>query len=567
MTIPENAQSSVGAQATGRVFPDPAFPSVYAAFCATAARLPDRPFLRVLPETAGIYGIAAGDISYGAALAQVRRARESYRLAGYGFGHRVGLLLENRPAFFIQFLALNSLGVSVVPIGLDLRAAELEYLIGHSELCLVISLPERIDALQAAARAARRPLTAVPPEGVDAVGPPAVASPDSPARDPDVEDECALLYTSGTTGQPKGCVLANRYFLQMGFHYVRLGGLCTVRPDTETLITPLPMTHMNAFACSTTAMMVSGGCVVPLDRFHPKSWWDSVRASRATIVHYLGVMPAMLMSAAPDPTDTDHEVRFGFGAGVDRRLHAPFEQRFGFPLTEGWAMTETGAGGIVTAHVEPRHVGTACFGKAPPEVEVRLIDDEGRLVPDGENGELLVRAYGLDPRRGFFREYLKDPVATAEAWSGGWFHTGDIVRRDAEGDFHFVDRKKNVIRRSGENISAVEVESVLRQHPEVQEVAVAATPDAVRGDEVLACVVPRRALTGAEQASVANDIVAHCLERLSYFKAPGYVGFVASLPLTSSQKIQRGELKRLAAGMPGTPGVIDTRALKRRQAS
>jgi acyl-coenzyme A synthetase/AMP-(fatty) acid ligase len=181
-------------------------------------------------------------------------------------------------------------------------------------------------------------------------------------------------------------------------------------------------------------------------------------------------------------------------------------------------------------------------------------------------GELLVRAAGPEPRRGFFREYLKDPQATALAWEGGWFHTGDVITRGEDGSLFFVDRRKNVIRRSGENISAVEVESVLRRHPDVRDVAVAATPDALRGDEVLACVVPVRPLDDAGREALAHGLVAICLEQLAYFKAPGWVAFVDALPLTPTQKVQRGELRALAARLPGTPACVDTRAAKKRPA-
>jgi acyl-CoA synthetase (AMP-forming)/AMP-acid ligase II len=317
-------------------------------------------------------------------------------------------------------------------------------------------------------------------------------------------------------------------------------------------------------AYSTMAMIRVGGCVVPLDRFHPRGWWAQVAQSRATIVHYLGVMPAMLIGADPSPADRDHAVRFGFGAGVDRRHHAAFEARFGFPLLEAWAMTETGAGAVVIANREPRHVGTACFGRAEAAVERRLVDEAGRDVPPGLPGELLVRAAGASPRFGFFREYLKDREATDEAWQDGWFHTGDLVQADAQGNLCFIDRRKNVIRRSGENVSAVEVESVLRRHPRIADVAVAATPDPLRGDEVLACVVAREPVPLAEREALARSIVALALEQLAYFKAPGYVAFVEALPLTATQKVQRAELKALARGLPGQPYCIDTRALKRR---
>jgi acyl-CoA synthetase (AMP-forming)/AMP-acid ligase II len=179
-------------------------------------------------------------------------------------------------------------------------------------------------------------------------------------------------------------------------------------------------------------------------------------------------------------------------------------------------------------------------------------------------GELLVRHAGSEPRYGFFREYLKDAEATAAAWQGGWFHTGDVVRRGADGSLHFVDRKKNVIRRSGENISAVEVESVLMQHPSIRQVAVAPAPDPVRGDEVFACVVSEGpAPDAAARKQIAADIVAWCLSRLAYYKAPGYVAFVAAVPLTSTQKIQRGALKERLTQLTAELGAQDALSLRK----
>ena len=228
-------------------------------------------------------------------------------------------------------------------------------------------------------------------------------------------------------------------------------------------------------------------------------------------------------------------------------------------------MTETGAGAVIIASKEPRHIGSSCFGAEEDDVQVRIVTDAGVEAATGEPGELLVRHAGDDPRYGFFAGYLKDAAATDEAWEGGWFHTGDIVRREADGALRFVDRKKNVIRRSGENISAVEVESVLMQHPLVKAVAVAAVPDAVRGDEVLACVVPADPLaTDADRQEAARAIVQWSLEQLAYYKAPGYVAFVDSLPLTTTNKIQRGEMKALAPTLPGTAHCVDTCAMKRK---
>jgi acyl-CoA synthetase (AMP-forming)/AMP-acid ligase II len=537
--------------------------TVAQAFDQAAERWPAQPFLALLPETAAAYGLEAGEWTYGQARARVASLRAAYAAAGYGHGHRVGLLLENRPAFFWHWFALNGLGVSVVPINAELRSAELEYLVDHSEIVLAVAVPARHAALRDAAAAAGRPLALM----ADGDAPPAAQGrPPHDGQPVDVNTECALLYTSGTTGRPKGCVLSNRYYLHSGAWYAQVGGMAALRQGQDRMLTPLPLVHMNAMAYSALAMVLTGGCLIVLDRFHPATWWDSVRAARATVVHYLGVMPAMLMKAPPSPDDTRHAVRFGFGAGADRALQAPFEARFGFPLLEAWAMTETGAGAVVMAHDEPRQVGSNCFGREGTDVQVRLVADDGGDAAVDQPGELWVRHAGADARFGFFSGYLKDEAATAEAWDQGWFHTGDIVRRDADGLLHFIDRRKNVIRRSGENISAVEVEGVLNQMPELKAAAVAATPDALRGDEVLACVVTHTPVPASERADLAARVVQHALQRLAYYKAPGWVAFVDALPLTPSQKIARGELKALAQALPGQADCIDTRHLKKRVA-
>lgn len=465
--------------------------TVFSAFERTARAHGAKPFLHAVPE-----GI---EYSYGEAFQLIDSISKRYRASGYGRGHRVALRLPNCPEFLLHFLALNAIGAAVVPVNPDYRAAELDYVLAHSEAAAVIT---------------RDTLEHPPPPGLrgDAA-------------------ECALLYTSGTTGKPKGCLLDNFYFLNAGRRYLDEGGLCALREGEERLITPLPLFHMNALAVSSTAMILAAGCVVQLDRFHPKTWWRDVAASGATIVHYLGVMPAILLSQDESPLDRAHRVRFGYGANANPKDHAAFEARFGFPLVEAWAMTETGGGAMIAASREPRCVGTRCFGRPPEDLEIQI---------DEQTSELLVRHAGADPRRGFFSGYLKDAAATEEAWRGGWFHTGDAVRRGDDGQLHFVDRRKNIIRRAGENIAALEVEAVLADHPAVEQVAVIAAPDPVRDEEVLACVVLKQ--DRESSLDLARSIQDHCLERLAYFKAPGYVAFIDALPTTSTNKVQKAKL-------------------------
>jgi acyl-CoA synthetase (AMP-forming)/AMP-acid ligase II len=540
--------------------------TVYEAFRRSAGRYPDNELLSVLAQTAAKYSIEARSYSYADAVLEVAELERRYRAAGVGSGQRVGLMLENRPAFFFHWLALNALGAAVVPINTEWRSAELEYLIGHSEMAVAVVPAERVEGLRAAGVDAKRRLSVTTPDLAMLSTGQVTQRLAGTVGEPGSDTECALLYTSGTTGRPKGCILPNEYFLWAGRWYAQVGGLCSILPGKERLLTPLPMSHMNAMAYSTMVMLLTGGCIVPLDRFHPGGWWNSVRESRATIVHYLGVMPAMLLGAARDDSDKMHSVRFGFGAGVSPRLHAAFEERFGFPLLEAWAMTETGAGAVVMANREPRKVGTACFGRADSRVAWRVVDENGRDVGVDQPGELLVRSAGDSPRFGFFREYLKDPDATAAAWQGGYFHTGDIVSVDADGDFHFIDRKKNVIRRSGENISAVEVESVLLQHPGITGAGVSAVPDDIRGDEVMACIVPRGLVSEFERDSFAREVVEFCLARLAYFKAPGYVALCERLPLTPTEKIQRAQLEELGRTRLKTGACVDLRSMKRRTA-
>jgi acyl-CoA synthetase (AMP-forming)/AMP-acid ligase II len=530
---------------------EPGTQTIWQAFAATAGLYPDRPVFNVMAETADIYGIDPGETSYRQVQEQVTELAAALQQKGYGPGFRVMLLLENRPQFFVWLLALNRIGASVVPVNPDLRHSELTYMAGHSEPSLIVGLAHRCDDLAAAAAEAGLSVPVIAPG--DAVLQPGTAGPVALREDETGEAlggeemEAALLYTSGTTGSPKGCILTHTYFLAIG---------------GERMITPLPIFHMNAMAYSFMAMVAVGGCLTVLDRFHPSSWWRSVSESGATCLHYLGVMPSMLMGAPEAPSDRDHAVRFGFGAGVDPKLHAAFEARFGFPLVEAWAMTETGAGAVICANQLPRRVGESCLGKPGQELDVRIVDADGYVSQSGP-GELLVRRTGNDPRRGFFSGYFKNPEATDEAWADGWFHTGDIVRREADGSMFFVDRKKNVIRRSGENIAAVEVESALMRHPAVKAAAVAAVADPVRGDEVFACLK----VDGEPGEALALEIVGWCLGQLAYYKAPGYVAFVDALPLTSTQKIQRRELKELAERLVQDPATVDTRGMKKRTAA
>ncbi|HEX7007631.1 MAG TPA: AMP-binding protein [Alphaproteobacteria bacterium] len=534
--------------------------TVYDVFAATAARRPDNPLLAVPRRLAEDWELPATDYSYGAVLTEVTRLRDLYAEAGYGHGHRIAVLLENRPALYIHWLALNALGVSLVPINPDYRSEETRYLLDHSEAALVVALPHRVEDLRAIAATSERTPPVIDVTRIEADLPKAARP--ATRRAPGPDDEAALLYTSGTTGRPKGCILSNAYFHGWGRRYVGIGGRVSLRPGQERLLQPLPTFHVNAIGNAFQGMLFSGGCQIVLDRFHPKIWWREAAETRATIFHYLGVMPAMLLGLPPSEDDRRHGLRLGFGGGVEPAHHAAFEARFGCVLTDGWAMTEAGGIGLMSACDEPRRIGRRCMGKPPPELEIRLVDGDGREISGEGQGEMLIRAKGPDPRRGFFSGYLKDEAATEAAWDGGWFHTGDVVRRDAEGYLYFGERKKSIIRRSGENIAPAEIELVLYQSPLVRNVAVIAAADPVRGEEVMACVEPAEGV--AASAETADALFDWCFERLAYYKAPGYIAFFQQLPTTSTQKVQKAGLAALGRDPMSGANVFDVRERKRR---
>ena len=542
--------------------------TVFALFEAAAARASAGGCLCAPPRAGRPYHPQGIEIGYREAQARVAALRDRYRAAGYGPGHRVALLLENRPDFHLHWWALNALGAGIVPINPACRREEMAYLIDHSEAALAVSVPERLADVTAAVRASAHSVPIVdaaawperlpaPRRETQAGG--ARAGGAQAGRAPGIDDEAALLYTSGTTGRPKGCVLTNRYFLNSARWYREAGGLMALEDGCERLLNPLPLHHANALAIGSMAMLSAAGCIVMADRFHPRSWWADVAATRATIVHYLGIMPPLLLSLPPAPEDRAHAVRFGAGAGIDPKHHEAFERRFGFPLIEGWGMTEVAM--PAWACVEPRRTDTRAFGRPLSGCEVRVVDDEDREVPPDVPGELTLRMSGDDPGRGLFSGYLKDPAATEEAWRGGWFHTGDIVTRAADGMLCFVDRKKNIIRRSGENIAAAEVEAVLQADARIAQAAVIAVPDALRQEEVMACVV---AAPGAGvDRGAAEALQDLCLERLAYYKAPGYLLFLDALPLTSTQKVQKVRLFPADTDPRQVTGCHDLRARKR----
>lgn len=493
---------------------------------------------------------------------EVFKLSERYGSAGYGAGHRVGLLLGNRLEHFLHKLAMNSLGICCVPLNPDHRPQEMVYVIEHAQLDLVIVVEPLTTLLeQSLALGLRRPAVVGLNEAQGQL-PTALRAAVSTCAE--ASSIASILYTSGTTGHPKGCLLSHRYELAAGYWYANRDGLIHFGEACERIYNPLPVFHVNASVFSFYCALLKGNCQVQTDRFQPSRWFTEVHESRATVVHYLGVVVPMLLNQPHHSLERDHKVRFAIGAGVDPQRHAEFEQRFGYPLIEIWGMTEM-VRAIFDADL-PRQVGTRAIGRAQPGLDVRVVSDTDEDLSDGSPGEMLVRHSAATPRKDCFSGYLDDDGATEHVWRGGWFHTGDVVVRDADGLLHFLERRKNIIRRSGENIAAAEVEAVLQTHPVVAQAAVLAVKDELREEEVLACIVLKPGISQPLRADdpLVRDLFVHCNAALSYFKTPGWIYFADEIPTTGTQKVQKHQIFEPGLDPRTLSGMIDLRSLKKR---
>jgi len=526
--------------------------SIYHAFEAARLTTPSHPFLAESSLSGGRVW------SYEEVGEEVELLSLQYANAGWGFGHRVAVNVGNHPRHFFHFLALNKIGASIVPMNPDYRTAEINYILTHANVDLVVCQKEQMEitVYSLTSNENLNKLKIVDVENFSISMPESALIRTKGRIGP--RTEAAILYTSGTSGQPKGCILNNEYALIAGAWYRDLGGLLSFKNGQDRLLNPLPVFHMNCSMVAFTAIILTNNCLVLPNRFHSSTWWEDCVKSRATAIHYLGIMPPALFKQAENEWEKRHDIRFGLGAGCDPTLHDGFEERFGFPLVEVWGMTETGR--FISNHIDPRQTHTRAFGRALYPLEVRVVDENDNDVPINQAGELLLRAQGDDPRKGFFAGYLKNEEATAMTWRDGWFHSGDVICRDENGMLYFIDRKKDMIRRSGENISAAEVEATLAYHPLVQRVAVIAIPDQMRDEEVLAVIVPSPGAIPNKHTAI--ELVAYCLRELAYYKAPGWIIFRDSLPTTPTNKIQKNKI--LIGDEDPLRDAFDCRTMKKR---
>jgi acyl-coenzyme A synthetase/AMP-(fatty) acid ligase len=331
-----------------------------------------------------------------------------------------------------------------------------------------------------------------------------------------------IQYTSGTTGLPKGCMQEQLYWLTMGVV------TCGIAHDIKSMLADHPFFYMDPQWMVVFALM-TGSCVFMAKRMSSRQFMGWAREFKFEFSYF----PKPLLKTPACEDDQHHHIkRFTAGAMSWQAIHEA-EQRFGIPIQKNYGMTEIGAGLIVPDSVTDPKLRGSC-GLPAPFREFRIVNEEGKQVADGTTGELLVRGNGI------FRGYYHKPEANNQSFSDGWFCTGDLFFRDKQGFYHIVGRKKDMIRRSNENISAVEVEYVVLEMPEIVQAAVVPVPDDYRGEEVKLYVRLKEGLT-AEKVP-PDTILTHCRSRLAAFKVPRFLEYVTSFPLTASQKIAKQKL-------------------------
>ena len=495
-----------------------------------AARWPDRSAL-VSDET-------GESLTFSRLVTRVDRFAAALAGAGIGRGDRVGIMLPNRMEWPLAWLGLARIGAVMVPINTGYRTTDAGFVLGHAGVRAVVTMDEFVPLLLDVRAADGATFEILCIDGdADGGALDFAALLEAHANDPPptVEIDSHTLvnvqYTSGTTGEPKGCMLSHSWFMRFAW---RVAVLHDGLDDTDTILTSQPFYYVDP-QWNLAVALLSGATLVVLDRFHPSAFWHKVRAHRVTWFYCLGVMPKLMLNTPPSPRDRDHSVKRVICSAIPRADHADIEARWGVPWFEAFGMTESGLDIAVELADHDQTVGTGCIGTVMPGREVRVVDAEDRPVPAGTPGELVLRGVGL------MDGYYRNPAATADAFRNGWLHTGDVVRRDERGRFHYLTRMKDMIRRGGENIAATEVEDVIMRHPGVRLAAVTAVADDLRGEEVLAYIVPGHGVSREDVSPAA--LSAFCAERLARFKVPRYWKYRDDLPRTPSERIRKEALR------------------------
>lgn len=469
-----------------------------------------------------------------------RRVRDLARgltARGISEGSRVLLLLPNGAEFIWTWYACSLIGATLVPLNTNLKGFLLEAQVEDAQAHAVIAKDELLPVLDSMRAEVKQRIPWLAVVG-DAKGAHAVVARDKAMRfeelyvaagaDPEIAADyrriAMISYTSGTTGPSKGVMLPDGLAFNSACTFMRLSGM--TRDDV--VYTPLPLFHgLSSRMCALPALVLGAHAVID-ERFSASRYWEQAAKCNATLAQVVHAIVPLIKAQPRGDYDRAHRVRAIFNAAHDLE----FEARFGVRTLEAFAMTETSH---LLYNVYPQRV-VGSTGRAHEDWEIELVDDRDVPVPVGEAGELVAR-----PRKPYIvmQGYFNKPQATLEAWRNLWFHTGDILRRDADGNYFYIDRKKERIRRRGENVSSSEVEKGVMAHPSIAECAVLAHAAGDGEDDVRLVLVLK---DGAELAPA--ELHAWLKARLPKFMLPRYIEFMKALPRGGTSKVEKRVLQQ-----------------------
>ena len=486
---------------------------------ARAASAPGAPFL-CAPETGAV-------LSYGELQRKADALAAAFERFGAAEGSTVAFMLPNGLAAAATFVGTMASGRIVVPVNLLAQDAHLDHTLAHAAPRVVVVSAEHAGRVRAAlARIGASP--ALLEVDADRLDLPDAPSPQLANRDP--ARPAMLMYTSGTTGLPKGVLLSHANMLHAG-RTVASHHRLTAR---DRVLSTLPLYHINGQCIATVGTLCAGGSLVMPHRFSVSQWWPTVARWKPTWLNLVPTIVAYLLNA-PDPAPGEREalrgIRFARSASapLPPEQQRAFEARFGIPIVEAMGLTESASVAFCNPlERERQKIGSPGL---PFGVEARVVDRDGRALPDGERGEIQIRGPSVTIG------YHQAPDLTASSLRDGWLATGDLGYRDGDGFYFITGRLKELIIKGGENIAPREIDEALLKHPAVLEAAAVGMPDQHYGQEIMACVV----LKPGSQCSL-DDIHAFALQELGRFKTPKLIRFVESLPKGPSGKVQRLKL-------------------------
>ena len=494
--------------------------------------------------------ISGQQITYRDFLDRVFQTAGMFQAMGVSRGDRVCLFLTNCPEFLYCWFGLSLLGAIAVPINTAYKRDETAYILNDAQCSALVAhsslMPVAVEAaslapslyhllIVAEADSAANPSTKDDYAGWADFGEtmskaaPAVSLPNVSPKDISM-----LVYTSGTTGNPKGVQVSHQMYVAAGQGFAHW----TRATRDDRFFTCLPFYHANIQYYSTMGTLAAGATLIIAERFSASRFWSQVREARASVVNFIGMMIPVLAKQPESPDDNENQVRLFYGSpAMSPEFFENFQRRFGTEVIVGFGMTET-CYGTIEVIGQPRRPNSSGPARQHPDPrfvnQIRIVHPEtGEPLPIGQPGEITIMNPAL------MSGYWRNQEQTGQSLKDGWLYTGDLGWLDDDGFLYFVDRKKDIIRRRGENISSQEVEDVIKAHPDVLDCAAIGVPSELGEDEVKVYITPREGATVNPE-----DVVYWCADRLAYFKVPRYLEVRDQLPRTPSMRVRKDLLRQ-----------------------